>query len=673
MLPKEPPRKLVAAAVACLIGILAAELLLSIRQQSQTFDESAHLYAGYSYWKRTDFGINPEHPPLVKLAAALPLLPLGLAVQPPPGIPFRPASVVGGNQFLYSHDADALLFRARVAASVIALVLALLVFAAGQEMFGAGAALCALVLFVFEPNILANGPLVTTDIGASCGVFAAVYMFYRYVKRPSLARLLACSVVTGLLLAAKHSAILVFPIFAALAAAEIARFRYPATPPTEEKKVPETRSRQALRLAGALAVIAVISVAVLWAFYGFRYSARPGGLAITPPTATYLQDLKHPAQAGAIAFLERRHLLPEAYLYGLTDIAIISQEGRPAFLLGKLYPQGQWFYFPAAFAIKSTLGFLVLLVLLVAAKGLWRAERRRELLFILIPPLIWMGIAMTSKLDIGVRHILPAYPFLIVLAGAVAWTLMRQSRRWAVAAIALLVFHTASSLMAFPDYLPYSNEIWGGPANTHQVLADSNVGWQSGLRTLRSFLDSRHITACWFAYDGPVNPDYYHIPCKPLPTFFSYLLHRRQEVVPDEIEGPVFIGAQALSGFDWGPQEMNPYNQFAGIRPATVLHGEILVFNGNYHVPQISALSHYVVATQLSGAGHPDLALAEAQAAALLHPEFRLTHELLASLYAKNQQPEQALSEYQTALRIYRTVQPEFQKRSAVPRNPISQ
>lgn len=237
-------------------------------------------------------------------------------------------------------------------------------------------------------------------------------------------------------------------------------------------------------------------------------------------------------------------MLPEAYLYGLTDVAIITQRGRPAFVLGRLYPEGRWFYFPVAFAIKSTLGFLALIALLVAARRIRRAEYRREVYFIATPCAIWLLSAMTSKLDIGLRHILPMYPFLIVLAGAVGWMLIRQSRGWAVVATALLAFHVVSSLKAFPNYLPYSNEAWGGPSKTYRVLADSNTGWHGGLRTLQGYLQRRNVTKCWFAYDGPVNPDYYHIPCSPLPTLMSYLTDRPQEMVPETIEGPVFIGSQ---------------------------------------------------------------------------------------------------------------------------------
>jgi hypothetical protein len=293
------------AAVSILLLILEAELLLSVRQDSQTFDEATHLYAGYCYLKRGDFGINPEHPPMVKLVAALPVLPLRLPAQPPPPIYFRAAGGVGGSQFLYSHDADALLFRARAVTTLFTLSLALLVFFAGSEMFSTCAGLFALALFVFEPNILANGALVTTDMGASCLVFATVYAFYRCCKRPSVLRLAVCCLAAGLALAAKHSTVLLLPIFLGLAITEVAYRR------GSESETSETRGRQTLRLLGFMAIGTVISIAILWAFYGFRYAARPGGQQIVPSTAEYLKGLKYPVEASVIGFFEHRQWLPK--------------------------------------------------------------------------------------------------------------------------------------------------------------------------------------------------------------------------------------------------------------------------------------------------------------------------------------------------------------------------
>ncbi len=672
-------------AVAVLLFIFVCELMLSIRRQTQTFDESAHLYAGYCYWKRGDFGVNPEHPPFVKLVAALPLLPLGLPVQPPPSIWFRAASGAGGIAFLYSHDADALLFRARAAASTFAFALALLVFFATREMFGDNAALLAFLVLILEPVILANGALVTTDVGVSACMFGAVYFFYRFVRHPSVPRLIACGVTSGLALAAKHSGLITLPLLVVLAGVELLLRRtiaYAHVGGTQRA----IRRVNALTMIGALVAIAAISFGVLWSFYGFRYAARPQSGQLIPPTAAFLQSLetnattgvgpavgtKHLAQAHFIGFIERYHLLPEAYLYGLTDIAILTQQGRAAFVLGKLYPAGRWFYFPVAFVIKTSLALMALLVLLIWAKDVRRIENRRAVLFMGLPPLIYFALAINSKMQIGIRHILPIYPFLIVLAGFGAWSLARQSRRWTYVVSIVLIFGSVSSLRAFPSYLPYSNELWGGPSNTHKFLSDSNVGWSSGLNAVRNYLADHHISQCWFAYDGLVDPAYYRIPCAPLPTLFSSLSRAKQQpAVPEEIQGPVLISSEALVGSDFGPGQMNAYEQFLHLRPDAVLQGEVLIFNGTFHVPKAAALSHFILARNHLQSGRTNEAILEAKTAAELDPDLRRTHELMASLYYKNKQADQARAEYQTAVHLYKTVEPDFQEIYGPPTNPF--
>lgn len=655
----------VIGSVVVLLVVLEAQLLFSVHNNSQTFDESAHLYSGYTYWKTGDFGVNPEHPPLEKLVDAISLLPTGIKDPPPAPIFFRGASVIGSLQLLYKNDADALLFRARAMATIFTLTCAILVFLAAYEMFGVGAGLLSLLIFVFEPNILANGALVDTDIGTTCFVFATVYAFYRYCKKPSLLRLSVYCLAAGLALAAKHSTVLLLPIFIILAIYEIARRRSP------EAGTTETRTRQSLRLVGVMAVVMVAAVAILWAFYGFRYAARPGNAQIIPAPAQYLHSIeKYPSEASVIAFMEHHRLMPEAYLFGMTDIVMISRTGRPTFLLGHDYASGQWFYFPTAFVIKTTIGFLLLLALTFAARPLWGREHRRELVFLIAPPLLWLAVAMTSKLDLGLRHILPMFPFLIVLAGAVAWTLMRKSRAWATVAVVLLVFHIASSLHAYPNYLPYSNEAFGGPSNTYRVLTDANVGWEGGLRTLAAYLNSHHVTQCWFAFDGPNNPDYYHIPCKPLPSMFAILTGRSQ-VVPDRIQGPVYIGSLLLSGFDFGPDEMNPYRQFVNLRPTAVIGGEILEYEGDFRIPEVAAVSHFGKANNLMQQKQFDAALQECKLAEELDPNLIYPHVILSGIYAQKKQQDEAENEYKTALHIYTTVHPDYQAYNDPPVDPM--
>src|ERR1017187_4606986 len=170
--------KLFIPAVALLFLIYGLEMFLSARLEAQTFDEPAHLYAGYSYWLRSDFGINPEHPPLVKLVASLPLVLADKPQYPEPGHSFfRGESAMDGARLLGTPGSGRLLNHARTAVSVFAFLLAVLLVVVAREMFGETVGLFALTLFVFDPLLGAHGPLLGTHVGATCGIFATVYAF----------------------------------------------------------------------------------------------------------------------------------------------------------------------------------------------------------------------------------------------------------------------------------------------------------------------------------------------------------------------------------------------------------------------------------------------------------------------------------------------------------------
>jgi hypothetical protein len=641
------------------ITILAAELILSTRQQSQTWNEAYHLIAGYRYWQCKDFGVNPEHPPLAKLIAALPLLRLPIQMPTLPRGTSKQEWNIAGREFLFGNEADFILFRARLAAAVFTLVLALLVFETGTRMFGLGPGILATVLMIFEPNLLAHGMLVTTDAGMSCCLLASVYAFYRYVKSPAWFRLIECGILTGLALAVKHSGILAIAILGLLILVEIFAFRTnhaQSGTPLKGSLWPGF-----LREAGSFAVIIAIAVGVLWAFYGFRYQARPLHQSMTPPLSEFVHGLKSSAQARLMLTLARARVLPESYLYGMTDVLMVSAGPRPSFLLGRLYPHGRWFYFPAALAIKSTLGFLLLLVLACGLAALRRPEVRREVLYLALPPAVYLGTSMTSDLNIGIRHILPVYPFLLILVAAGAWSMAQSPRRlmWIVPA-SLLLFHVLSSLRCYPNYLAYSNELWGGPARTYRVLTDTNVDWGQGLIATKAYLERRRVGDCWLAYFGSADPDYYHLPCKLLPDPFAGWWGKPVDVVPQIYQGTVLVSATELSGAYWGPGELNPYDQFWKTRPVANLGGSILVFEGRFDLALASALSHTNLAFRLASDRKLGQALEQAKEGVALAPRHMATHFTLGYLLAQQNQKAEARREYQTALSLAEQVHPEF-------------
>ncbi len=537
---------LLSIGVVGLLLILGLQLFLSVRRESQTWDEANHIFAGYRSWTHADFGLNPEHPPLLKLLATIPLFPSPLKTPQPEGRYFKEDAFLGGKDFLYQNDADSILLRSRMAAATLTILLAVVVFLATKEMFGTGAALIALVLLAFEPNLLAHGALVTTDAGLSCFMLVSIYAFYRFVKAPSLWRMLIVGIATGLALAVKHTGLLVLPTLLLLVGCEVVRYQI------SNDRTRKTLGEYVLKLAGALAGITLIALIVLWSFYGFRYAARPVGLELNPPLAEFIKGLQ-PHESWAISTMARWHVLPESYLYGLADVRLMA-EYYTSFLFGKIYAHGVWFYFPVVFLIKSTLGFLALLLFTLAVIATRRLRCWREILFLVIPPIFYLLVAATVGMNIGVRHILLVYAFLCVLIGGAAWTLIRQNRRWVYLVVALLVLHAASSLRTFPAYIAYSNELWGGPSQTHKYLTDSNADWGQRLKAAKQYLDQRGVKDCWFLYfaAGVAEPSYYGIPCKPLPTISTLWLNQHIDV-PPSINGPVLISASNLSGFEFGP------------------------------------------------------------------------------------------------------------------------
>jgi 4-amino-4-deoxy-L-arabinose transferase-like glycosyltransferase len=645
-----------AAGAACLLLLLALQLVLSARRESQTWDEACHIFAGYRYWTSADFGDNPEHPPLVKLLATLPLLRLPLKVPEHPGVFSKEEDFLKATQFVYSNDAEMILFRTRMAAALLTVLLGALVFVVAKEMFGDVPAFVALALLVFEPNILAHGAVVTTDIGMSCFLLATVYAFYRYVKRPTVGRLALTGLAAGLALATKHSAILIFPILLVMAICEIVRGRG-----GEPAEVREGRSKRAARLVGAIAAIGVLAVAILWAFYGFHFHPRDGVDASARLTE-YAGRLKNPVQTKMILAAAHWRLLPESYLYGLADVGVTAEFSH-SYLLGTVYPHGRWFYFPLAFAIKSTLGLLILLALIPLVLARSKIDRWRELLFLLIPAAIYFLVAMGSGMNIGVRHILPVYPFLMILAGWGAWKLIERQRRWAYVVAALLVWNVVSSARTFPVYLSYSNELWGGPSQTYKYLTDSNADWGQQLKTAKRYLDGRQVKNCWFAYFAGVvvDPAYYGVTCRPLTTIASVWLQPTIEV-PASIDGPVLISAGVLSGYEFGPGELNPYDQFQRVQPTTVLENGLFVYDGHFEIPLASALNH-VTRAQLAVQGNRlQDALVEAEAAVALAPGSVQAQAELGDILRRLQRHEEARQAFQIALTAAQTVRPEFQR-----------
>lgn len=649
------PRILVYLAVAVLLAIIFLQLALMAYKNSATWDEPDHIYSAYMQAKHGDFGLNPEHPPLIKYLGALPLLNMEFKMPPLQGRVYRLEEAAGGRDFLFGNDANAILWRVRMATSGITILLAFVMFLATQEFFGTGAGLIALSLIAFDPTLLAHSALMTTDAGGACFMFASIYAFYRYAKSPSYLRLAIVGLVLGLGLASKHSSVLIFPMLLLLAVVEVFS-------PRAEARANTSIRKRALHMTGALIVILFLSVAVLWASYGFRFEARVDGLALNPAMPAQLARVPSPFEGHALAVMAKLHLLPESYIYGFAHV-LIQSKAFTSYLLGTIYPHPVWFYFPIAMLIKSTLTFLILFGITVWAIATKKLRPWREILYLAIPAAIYMAFAMAGGMNIGVRHVLPVYIFLSVLIAGACWKLVQSNRRWLYVVVILLVFQAVSVVHSFPAYVSYANEATGGPSNVHELLSDSSADWGQQMKAVKQYTDANGIKSCWFAYFGQGVADfsYYGIPCKPLITADSLFFDGPHDV-PPSIDGPIFMSACVLSGFEFGPGALNPYEEFKQRKPAAVIDYGVFVYEGHFEIPLASALSHIQKSGLLLAQKKFPQALSEAEQAEALAPNSARVNAAMGAALEASGRSQEAIGYYQQALHLAENVDPSFQQ-----------
>ena len=271
-----------------LCAAMLGQLPFSVRQVSQTADEATHLYSGYRYLKCGDLTVSPEHPPLAKVIAAAPLLAMNFAVNCAPFKGNDLQQAFASLTWLYSQNWPAALASARMAISIFAVGLCLLVWIAARRMFGITTAIVASLLLIFEPNVLAYGSLVMTDVPVTCMLLFAVLGFYLWVRQRTILFFLLTALAMGLTLLAKDSGVVVVPILGALA----------ITDALAQPKGDRPKWQLALRNLLAVALIsrprARYCLVRLW--NAFRRLPRSSA---TPGSTTYCA-LRQPARAARV-------------------------------------------------------------------------------------------------------------------------------------------------------------------------------------------------------------------------------------------------------------------------------------------------------------------------------------------------------------------------------------
>ena len=512
---------------AAVLFLMAINFFAVILRKGLTNDEKYHIPAGYYHLVFGDFQLNPEHPPVVKMISAIPLLFVNLDAPAPSVSPAENPILQGHDTFQAFWEAnptkiETLAFWARVPMIVLTLIFGVLVFTYTKYLGGKLAGTLAVMMFSVEPTILAHGRVVQTDVPAAMAYFLFFFMLQRLIDQPSANRAIQFGLASGLALVVKFSLVVILPVF--LGALLLIAWR---------------NYRRAGRVIDVgLSVAAVVVAALLVVNIAYYFERGP---LLPMNREEVVREWPNHITALGRSFHALRTIIPPTYMFGVFAISVHNEWGHYASIIGNYSRTGWWYYFPVAFGLKTTIPFLLISIASLVW-AIWRALRYRDRRFFLplLAIVLYTILSMKSQINIGVRHFLPVFPFLMLLGGLLLARLLevRHRRVVLVALVLLFSWMVIERVRAFPNYIPYMNQL--ASAHPHwYYLSDSNVEWGDDTEDMARYLVERGETRVRAAVLG---------------GWLSKPLYGVQYVNPMVIDQPVehtryiAIGASYLTG-----------------------------------------------------------------------------------------------------------------------------
>lgn len=526
---------------AALLAIMFVLMLASSWNDSAIIDELAHIPAGYSYVFLGDYRLNPEHPPLAKDIAALPLVFETLNF--PTNIKSWQDDINGqwdqGRIFLYEsgNNPDSILHLMRFPMMLLAVVFGGLLWAWVRKHFNKTVALMTLFFYAFSPTFIAHSRFVTTDLAASFAFFIGITTFLRFLNDPSRKNIVFAGLAFGVAELLKFSLILLFPIDGiilivwALSQIQLSK---------------SERLKLFFSLLLKTILIVAIGFVVIWALYAYHTWNYPAERQLRDATAILTSFRYRPLVAFDLWLIRNPFLRPLGqYFLGVFMVLQRAAGGNTQYFLGDVSAAGTRIYFPLLYLLKEPLSLHILsIIALVLALGRVIRARTKSLTATLgwardhsieCASFVFIGVywasSLSSSLNIGVRHILPTFPFIYLLVSREIstwlrywepnrisswWDWLRQVWHVYIASVPryivvwLLVLWQASSVIAaFPAYLSYYNELGGGVANGYLIGVDSNYDWGQDLKRLRDYVETNGIQKIAVDYFGGGSPAYY--------------------------------------------------------------------------------------------------------------------------------------------------------------------
>lgn len=463
-----------AIGVVVLTGLAVARVAATYTVFNSTYDEPAHVACGMEWLRGGTYTCDLQHPPLARIATALGLFLKGSR------LPDQPLSFYEqGNAILYSQGHYwSNLTWARLGTLPFLVLLCAVAFLWARSYFSEAAGFWAVLLLACTSPILGHAGLATNDVACAAGVALALYRFARWLEQPDIARCLWWGLATAFAVLCKFSSIPF--LFACYALGLLAVVRAPFR-----------------RRLAQIGLATCLFFATAWAAYGFH---------VNPPAMFY--GHQHPVIDG---FVNSRPLLHRVWngvmttplplseaMMGVLDLSVHNALGHDSYLLGQWSRSGWWYFFPVVLAVKTPAG---LLALALCGFGFVLGRLRKTSwpqVLTAVFPLAILAVCMAARIDLGVRHILPIYPLLAILAGHAVTALFRHSRFLAAVAALLVAWVVADSWRAQPDYMAHFNEFAG--SHPENILCESDLDWGQDLHRLSGRLKQRGIQNVSIAY-----------------------------------------------------------------------------------------------------------------------------------------------------------------------------
>jgi hypothetical protein len=545
-LPPKPATRWAALAAFALLGLYAVMAWTASLAKGLSFDEGLQLAVGYNIWTNHDLRIEGANGDFIKRWATLPYLitrPRFVGADDKFWKAGAPYELAYRFFFESGNRPESLLKHARAMATLLGVAAGLLVFWCSREVFGSGGALISLALFAFSPHMLAFGGIVSTDMSITLALFGGTWCIWRLLHEVTVARALMSLAFMGLMVLAKPTALVILPVTAILLIVRLISGRALVIRWHGERWFIAGRRGQMALFAGLIVLHALAGWSAIWAHYEFRYTASPIAADDSLQTLKLTDaDETPPVLARMLQWTEQTRFLPEGYRNGI-ELLLGNDDEIGSFMNGRWTIGGRPLFFPYAMWVKTQPVLFLLLV--IAATSAWsarRAVRQKKpdsgsaprVFYALTPYLAlivcYFAIALTEDLNIGHRHILPIYPCLYLLAGAVGLAWAKRAWWVKVSVGAALAWLVQDSVAMRPHYLAYFGPQAGGPDNGYRHLVDSSLDWGMNLPGLRRWLDEQDLDQSeplFLAYFGSDSPAYHGIQCRRLPGFFD-----RREVEP---------------------------------------------------------------------------------------------------------------------------------------------